>query len=71
MKMFESRLIEETKVYQGKITLDDLRIKFDIPPQAKVTIRVPGGGDWSNQDIELDNKENVINVSWTTKVISK
>lgn len=34
-----------------------------IPTFADITIRVPGGGDWSNMDLDLD--DTVINVDWT------
>lgn len=40
---------------------------IDIPKQASaisVTFRVPGGGDYSSTDVELDDKEQVISVRY-------
>ena len=30
----------------------------------EVTVRVPGGGDWSNTDLDLNDQEQVIQVRW-------
>lgn len=35
----------------------------NVPDRAKLTITVPGGGDWSNT--ELDLRETTIDVEWT------
>jgi hypothetical protein len=35
------------------ITVDDLYKAFDIPKGAKVFVEVPGGGDWSNTDLDI------------------
>lgn len=37
---------------------------YDIPDNYEMIIRVPGGGDWSNMDLDID-KTNPIKVSWT------
>lgn len=37
---------------------------IDVPPNAEVTFRVPGGGDYSSTDVELDDKEQVISVRY-------
>lgn len=36
-----------------------------IPPNAVITFHVPGGGDWSNSVIDVD-EEHPIHVSWST-----
>lgn len=42
-----------------------------IPAGAEVTFKVPGGGDWSNEDVALDSDgdsgEQVVTVSWKTR----
>lgn len=30
----------------------------------EVTVRCPGGGDWSNSDIELNDDEQAIEIRW-------
>jgi hypothetical protein len=32
-----------------------LRKLLKLPEDARVFVRVPGGGDWSNQDLEIDD----------------
>lgn len=34
-----------------------------IPKDAEVFVRVPGGADWSNEDLDIDNHP--IQVQWT------
>ena len=36
---------------------------LDIPESAEVRVRVPGGGDWSNTDLEIDS-DCPLTVSW-------
>lgn len=40
--------------YSAEITIADIRKRFRLPEDAEVYIRVPGGGDWSNMDLEID-----------------
>lgn len=42
-----------------------LRTRFTIPDNAKVFIHVPGGGDYSNMDLDVD-EETPLQVSWET-----
>lgn len=39
--------------FTAHITLEDIRKRFGVPEHAVVTVRVPGGGDWSSQDIAM------------------
>ena len=39
---------------KGRISASDIRKAFDLPENAKVVFQVPGGGDWSNTEIEID-----------------
>lgn len=32
-----------------------LKTAFDLPDNAKLHVRVPGGGDWSNTDLSIGN----------------
>jgi len=36
----------------------------DVPRDARITVTVPGGGDWSNTDLEVDARCPVV-VTWT------
>jgi len=35
-----------------------------LPAGAKITVTVPGGGDWSNTELDIDDRTPVV-VSWT------
>jgi len=39
------------------------RVGWKVPSGADITVRVPGGGDWSGMDLDLD--EHNINIDWT------
>ena len=40
--------------------------KFNkMPKNAKMYIKVPSGGDWSGSEIDLDNEDMQLYVSWT------
>jgi len=54
LKRIEARVKTD---FRGIITLEELREAFGLPADAEVTVRVPGGGDWSNEDITMGSKE--------------
>lgn len=35
-----------------------------LPIGATVSVRVPGGGDWSNTDLELDERDRPLEIRW-------
>lgn len=37
---------------------------IEVPDDAEVTFRVPGGGDYSNMDVELDNSSTFVSVRY-------
>lgn len=37
-----------------------------IPKNCQVTVKVPGGGDYSGDDLELDDKDIRITIRWNT-----
>lgn len=37
---------------------------ISVPDHAEITFHIPGGSDWSNMDLDLDDYT-VINVDWT------
>jgi hypothetical protein len=37
---------------------------YSIPASASVDVRVPGGGDWSNTDLDIDNRSPIV-IHWT------
>ena len=44
---------EGRTVKRGLITADDIRKKFNLPANAEITVRIPGGGNWSGLDANL------------------
>jgi hypothetical protein len=60
--------IKTTETCTALITDGMLRLAFGIPLRAKVTVGVPGGGDWSNTNLTLDETSSAgIEVVWTTE----
>ena len=45
--------------FEGTLTGKDLIKAFGLPEGAKVEFFVPGGGDWSNEIIEIDEEHPV------------
>lgn len=64
--MLKTDTITKTVLHEVFITSADLKRKFDLPMAADVSVRVPGGGDWSNKDLDIDNGNSVVRVAWTT-----
>jgi hypothetical protein len=54
--------IEHT--FTQSFTAAQLREKLKLLAHAKLTVQVPGGGDWSSCELELDN-ELTLDVEWT------
>ena len=48
----------------GEIDADMLRKAFGIPKGAAISITVPGGGDWSHCELDLDHY-GPIHVAWS------
>jgi len=44
-------------------------LKLEVADDAKITVRVPGGADWSNMDLNIgnthDDSDSFIMVKWT------
>jgi len=57
---FKTTVLQTVKKHAGVITVTDLRKTFGIPATADIFVRVPGGGDWSNQNLDVEE----IHVSW-------
>jgi hypothetical protein len=49
-------------VMRGALTAAQIRKAFNIPDNASITVHVPGGGDWSSTDLEVEK----LDVEWTT-----
>lgn len=65
-----STVVETTRRFDVRINGDQLRELLKsagvlVPPGAEITFTVPGGGDWSNMSIDIDD-EHPITVSWKT-----
>jgi len=43
-----------------RISAAEIIEKFGLPAGTILTVHVPGGGDWSNEDLELDDRNQVI-----------
>lgn len=56
MRLKRQTMAERRVVRTGIITPDDIRKKFNLPKHAEITVRVPGGGDWSGMDAEIGNE---------------
>ena len=61
----DSKTVHRKSCIVGRALLLELlqQAKVEVPPDADVYIRVPGGGDWSNQKLSLD--EHNVEVRWT------
>lgn len=42
-----------------------LRKHLSLPAEAEVFVRVPGGADWSNTDLDIDDKDTPLVVRYT------
>jgi len=49
-----------THSLNGKDIISMLRKRWDIPDDAEVMFRVPGGADWSGTNIDIDDENPVI-----------
>lgn len=53
-----NRTIKRTTTIETKtelrISAADIIAAFKLPEGTILTVRVPGGGDWSNEDLEID-----------------
>lgn len=47
-----------------ELTGAQIKEALGIPADASVNVRVPGGGDWSNTNLDLDGPH-TLNISWT------
>lgn len=43
------------KRYERRVTRSELLKALNISPSARVHIEVPRGGDWSGQELDIDN----------------
>lgn len=62
-----------TVTRQNSVRIDDRELReflrargMNLPANARIFFAVPGGGDWSNIDIDISG-ENPICVEWTTE----
>ncbi len=56
-----------TTTTQHSLELSGAAIKrhLGIPNDARVKVSIPGGGDWSNTDLDLDNGT-TLDIDWET-----
>lgn len=53
----------EVKIGDAALRLVLNEYGYAVPSSASITFRVPGGGDWSNTDVDVTT-DNPITVSW-------
>lgn len=46
--------------YEREISAEEIREAFSLPKNARIKFHVPGGGDWSNTDIDISAKDPII-----------
>ena len=52
-----------TTNYSLELSDADIKELLDVPLDARVTVHVPGGGDWSNQELNLSDRH-TLDVKW-------
>lgn len=52
-KMTSIKTVRERR--EMNLTGADLRKALGLSDKARITVHVPGGGDWSNCDLDLDD----------------
>lgn len=62
MPNIKKRITTVTVTEEHTISASAIREAFKLPPHAKVLFHVPGGGDWSNEDIEIDDRNDQLHV---------
>lgn len=62
-------VVTTTTKTTAKITRKDLIEAFDLPPDARITMHVPGGGDWSNTDLTVGEEGDVF-VEWEKSTVN-
>lgn len=53
------------------ITASEIRKAFRLPDNAEVFVRVPGGADWSNVDLEITEQDCLLEAKWEIKTIKE
>jgi hypothetical protein len=66
--IIESKVVRTEKRIQIELGFTVIRRLLEqegviIPSDAKITVQVPGGGDWSNTELDVDDKNPVV-VEW-------
>lgn len=70
MKIEKRGIVNHTLTLTGKDIIEMLQTySADVAPSkdVKIIFRVPGGGDWSGQDIDIMNDSGII-LTWTREV---
>lgn len=52
------------KMDRGDLIQTLINIGYDVPRNAEVFIHVPGGGDWSNMNLDVDS-DSPLTITWT------
>lgn len=55
MKIQQNKVVTTKVTTRYTITATDLRQVLGLPPTAKIIFEVPGGGDYSGADLDLED----------------
>lgn len=64
-----AKVVETRRKYSLNLTKVQLMAAFQmwgisVPDNARITMQVPGGGDWSNTAIELGDDVATLDINW-------
>lgn len=77
MKKLQHKII--STVERHKITLSGKDIRelikaqtsaFNIPTDADICVYIPGGGDWSNTTLDIDEDHPIV-IEWKTEIVEE
>lgn len=55
--LLKKRIVREVNTtIEAEITEEEIRAAFSLPEDAEIFMEIPGGGDWSNEDLAVDKK---------------
>lgn len=62
------KAVSKVTRYEGVIPLAELKVRFNLPNQARITVEIPGGGDWSGMEVAIGEEIPHLKVAWEETV---
>jgi hypothetical protein len=53
----------------AELTREELCERLGVPRHAAIWVRVPGGADWSNMNLDIDDKNTPLRLSWSDTLV--